>query len=108
MNRQEFLATCKARGRSALAAALVGAVVSGFYAVAQWPKGNPLATIVIGSIIGIFVYTFIAVLERYAGPPLDRLGPTPHAQNVDALLDAVRSAGGALEDDWTAVMVERR
>jgi hypothetical protein len=27
---------------------------------------------------------------------------------VDAFLDEVRSAGGALEDDWTAVMVERR
>ncbi len=79
MNRREFLAACRARGVSALAAALVGVVVSGFYAVADWPDGSPPATITIGAIIGIFVYIFIAVLERYAGPPIDRLAPTPRA-----------------------------
>jgi serine phosphatase RsbU (regulator of sigma subunit) len=79
MNRQELLAACRARGTSALAAACVGAFVSGFYAVAEWPDGNPAATITIGAIIGVFVYAFIAVLERLTGPAIDRRGPTIRA-----------------------------
>ena len=79
MNRRDFLAACRTRGTSVLAAACVGAFVAGFYAVADWPEGSPPATITIGAIIGVFVYAFISILERLAGPAIDRRGPTTRA-----------------------------
>jgi hypothetical protein len=96
MNRREFLAACRARGASALAAALVGAVVSGFYAVADWPQGNPFETITIGAIVGVFIYAFIAVLERFAGPAIDRRGPTTRALGHALLFVAGGMIGGPL------------
>ena len=74
MDRRRFLSACRTRGSHALAAACVGAVVSGFYAVAEWPEGSPLATIFIGMVIGVFIYAFIALFEKLFGASIDRSG----------------------------------
>jgi hypothetical protein len=79
MNRRDFVAACRARGTAALAAAAIGAVVSGSYAVAQWPEGSLPATMATGAIIGVFIYGFIAVLDAAAGSAIERLDPMPRA-----------------------------
>ena len=79
MDRQRFLSACRTRGSHALAAACVGAIVSGFYAVAEWPGGSPLSTIFIGMVIGVFIYAFIYVFETLFGPTIDRFGGTIRA-----------------------------
>ena len=96
MNRQDFMAVCRDRGTSALSAAGVGAVTAGFYAVADWPRGSPPATITIGAIVGLFVYAFIAVFEAAAGRFIDRLGPIGRALGRGLLFVAAGVIGGVL------------
>ncbi|HEV7238201.1 MAG TPA: PP2C family protein-serine/threonine phosphatase [Thermoanaerobaculia bacterium] len=96
MNPQDFLAACKARGTSALASAGIGAVTSGFYAVADWPNGSPAATITIGAIIGLFVYAFIALFEALVGRFIDRLGPISRVFGHALLFVIAGVIGGVL------------
>ncbi len=79
MNGQRFLSACRARASQALGAACIGAVVSGFYAVADWPEGSPAATIFVGMVIGVFIYAAISILQRLFGAAIEELGRTPRA-----------------------------
>jgi serine phosphatase RsbU (regulator of sigma subunit) len=96
MNRQRFLSACRARGSQALAAACIGAVVSGFYAVAEWPSGSPPATVFIGCIIGLFIYGFISLLNVVAGAAIDRLTGTLRAVGHALLFVVGGSIGGVV------------
>jgi serine phosphatase RsbU (regulator of sigma subunit) len=96
MDRQRILSACRASVKQTLAAACVGMVVSGFYAVAEWPAGSPAATIVIGAIIGIFIHAFIRLLEMLLRAPIDRLGATGRAIGHALLFVVAGSLGGSL------------
>jgi hypothetical protein len=96
MDRRRFLSACRTRGSHALAAACVGAIVSGFYAVAEWPGGSPLSTIFIGMVIGVFIYAFIYVFETLFGPTIDRFGGTIRAVGHALIFVAGGVLGGML------------
>lgn len=96
MDRHELLAACRGAAKHMLAAACVGAVVSGFYAVAEYPDGMPLATIFIGTVIGVFIFAFISLFKLIAGNAIDRLGRFGRALAQAVLFAAGGLAGGVL------------
>lgn len=96
MNRQQILSASRARASQALRAACIGAVVSGFYAVAEWPGGSPPATIFIGVLIGLFIYAFIGLLEAVAGAWIDRAGGMVRALGHALLFVIGGISGGVL------------
>ena len=96
MNRQRILAAYRARGSQLLIAACIGAVVSGFYAVADWPDGSPAATIFTGVIIGVFIHTFIRLFEAVFGRWIDRFGGSIRAGGHALLFVVGGGLGGLL------------
>lgn len=96
MNGQRIVDACRAGARHLLPAAAVGMIVSGFYAVAEWPRGNPAATIFIGALIGIFIHGFITLFERIAGAWIDRFGTTARALGHALLFVIGGMMGGVL------------
>jgi hypothetical protein len=96
MDRRSFVAACRTRGSQILAAACIGAVVSGFYAVAEWPEGSPPATIFIGVVIGVFIHTFIGILEKLLGRTIDRFDGTARAIGHALLFVIGGICGGSL------------
>ena len=96
MNRRRIVEVCRGSAKQALVAACIGAVVSGFYAIAEWPSGSPPATIAIGAIIGIFIFAFVGILEKLFRAPIDRLGSTGRAIGHALLFVVAGSLGGSL------------